>query len=115
MNAETLSHKWDELTDDIKKQWNKFSDEELEDIGGYKDKFLNALQQKYGYAKGVAEDEFEKFMSKHDIDWEHIKDKAANVVKEFPQEFGHFIQSNPYKAVLVALGTGFLLGSLVLR
>ena len=113
--SDILSGNWDELVDDVKKQWNKFSDEELKNIGGYKDKLLDALQEKYGYAKNKAEEEIEKFMEKHDINWMDIKEKTTRFVKDFPKEVGECIEENPFKSVLIALGAGLILGSLVMR
>ncbi len=119
MSTDTLSSKWQDLTGKIKDQWNKFSDAELKDIGGNANDFLTALQKKYGYAEEQAKQHLDKFMKQNnlseDMDWSRMKEGAVRVVQNFPQEFGQFIQSNPCKAVLVALGTGFLLGSFVMR
>lgn len=115
MTTDILSGNWKELSEDFKKQWDKFSDEELSKMGGYKDKVVNALQEKYGYAKNKAQEELDKFMKKHDIDWAGIKEKAARVVQDLPQEVEECIQENPFKSMFIALGAGLLLGAFVLK
>jgi uncharacterized protein YjbJ (UPF0337 family) len=115
MTSDILSGNWKELSDEVKKQWSKLSDEELGEIGGYKDKLLNALQEKYGFAKNKAEEELEKFMKKNDIDWAGIQEKAARIVQDFPQEFEERIHENPFKSIFIAVGAGLLLGALMRR
>jgi uncharacterized protein YjbJ (UPF0337 family) len=115
MNNDILSGDWKTLSEEVKKQWSKLSDEELSDIGGYKDKLLTAIEEKYGYAKNKAEEELEKFMKKNDIDLADIKEKVSRVVQAFPEEVEACIQENPFKSIFIALGAGLLLGSLVLR
>jgi uncharacterized protein YjbJ (UPF0337 family) len=115
MTSDILSGNWKQLSGEIQKQWSKFTDEDLGKIGGYKDKLLGALQEKYGYAKNKAEEELEKFMEKHEIDLMDLKEKATKVVQEFPQQLEECVQENPFKSLLLAVGAGLVLGALFLR
>ena len=65
MNEDILSGKWNQLKGEIKKQWGKLTDDELDMIGGQRDKLLGKMQEKYGYARFDAERELDNFLA----DW----------------------------------------------
>jgi uncharacterized protein YjbJ (UPF0337 family) len=43
-----------------KEWWGKLTDDDLEQAGGKADQLIGLLQQKYGYTREQAEEEFER-------------------------------------------------------
>lgn len=64
MNKEILSGKWNEVCGELKKQWGKLTDNDLEEIHGDNLKLYGKLQQHYGLTKDQIEKELER-MKKH--------------------------------------------------
>src|SRR5665648_346594 len=50
MDWNIIEGKWKELKGHAREQWGKLTDDELEEIGGKKDRLVGKLQQKYGYS-----------------------------------------------------------------
>jgi uncharacterized protein YjbJ (UPF0337 family) len=46
----------------VREQWAKITDDDIESIAGKKDRFLGAIQQRYGYEKEKAESELSRFL-----------------------------------------------------
>ncbi len=61
MNAEQFKGQWKQLKGELRKKWGKFTDDDVEQIGGEKDKLIGKIMQKYGVAKEKAEEQFKKF------------------------------------------------------
>jgi uncharacterized protein YjbJ (UPF0337 family) len=51
MNAEQLKGKWMQFKGELKQQWDKFTDNDLQEIAGNYDKFVGKVQQRYGDKK----------------------------------------------------------------
>ena len=62
MNEDILKGKWKEIKGGVKEKWGKLTDDDLAVVEGNKDKLLGILQQKYGYAKDKAEQEYKDFI-----------------------------------------------------
>lgn len=63
MNWDQIAGKWKEFKGAAREKWGQFTDDELEQLQGKRDKLAGAIQTKYGIAKEEAEkqiDEFEK-------------------------------------------------------
>jgi len=54
MDWNIIEGKWKELKGHAREQWGKLTDDELEEVGGKKDRLVGKLQQKYGYAADEA-------------------------------------------------------------
>ncbi len=54
MNSETLQGKWTEIKGQIRKQWGKLTEDEVEQARGNTQELAGLLQQRYGYAKEEA-------------------------------------------------------------
>ena len=61
MNADTLKGQWHQVKGEIKTQWGKLTDSDLDQISGQSEKLIGKLQERYGYAKDRAENEFNDF------------------------------------------------------
>jgi uncharacterized protein YjbJ (UPF0337 family) len=51
MNAEQLKGKWMQFKGDLKEKWGKFTDNDLQAIGGNYDRFVAKAQERYGDKK----------------------------------------------------------------
>ncbi|MBH0200063.1 MAG: general stress protein CsbD [Nitrospira sp.] len=51
MNADQLQWKWLQFKGDLQKQWSKFTDNDLQEIGENYDKFVGKVQERYGAKK----------------------------------------------------------------
>jgi len=48
MNREQFKGQWNQLKGELKKQWGRFTDDDLMEIEGDYDKFIGSLQERYG-------------------------------------------------------------------
>jgi uncharacterized protein YjbJ (UPF0337 family) len=55
MNWDQIEGKWKQFKGSVKQQWGKVTDDDLDYIGGSRDKFVGKLQERYGLAKEDAE------------------------------------------------------------
>ena len=61
MNKDIAAGKWKELKGKAKEQWGKLTDDELDRAEGRAEQVIGLLQQKYGYAREKAEQEYSRF------------------------------------------------------
>jgi uncharacterized protein YjbJ (UPF0337 family) len=65
MNEDVFSGKWREMRGTLRSWWGRLSDDDLERIGGEKDKLIGAVQEKYGQTREQAEREVERRFSEY--------------------------------------------------
>ncbi len=58
MNKDIFEGKWKEMRGQIKEWWGKLTDDDLEQVAGNTEQIVGLLQQKYGYTRQHAEEEF---------------------------------------------------------
>jgi uncharacterized protein YjbJ (UPF0337 family) len=58
VNKDIFEGKWKEVRGQIKEWWGKLTDDDLEQTGGNAEQIIGLLQQKYGYTRQNAEEEF---------------------------------------------------------
>ncbi len=61
MNWELAERNWAQFRGTVKARWFKFSDEQLEQIGGKRAQLLNSIQETYGIKRADAEREIKVF------------------------------------------------------
>ncbi len=66
MNEEVMKGKWKGIKGGIKEKWGKLTDDDLTQIEGKQEKLLGLLQQRYGYSKEKAEEEYTQFMTRYE-------------------------------------------------
>jgi uncharacterized protein YjbJ (UPF0337 family) len=64
MNKDILQGKRRELKGLVKEQWGKLTDDDLDRIEGHAERLVGLLQQRYGYAKEKAEQEYKRIMER---------------------------------------------------
>jgi len=60
MNRDIFEGKWKQIRGQVREWWGKLTDDELEQAGGKADQLIALLQQKYGYSREQAEQEFDR-------------------------------------------------------
>ncbi len=51
MNSDTFKGQWNQFKGELKRQWGKFTDDDLLQIEGNYDKFIGKVQERYGDKK----------------------------------------------------------------
>lgn len=62
MNRDIFEGKWKEMRGQIREWWGELTDDDLEQAGGKADQLIALLQQKYGYTREKAEQEFDRLL-----------------------------------------------------
>jgi uncharacterized protein YjbJ (UPF0337 family) len=60
MNEDVFAGQWKQMRGELKSWWGKLADDDLDRIGGQKDKLIGLVQEKYGYTRDYAEQEVER-------------------------------------------------------
>jgi uncharacterized protein YjbJ (UPF0337 family) len=60
MNKDIFEGKWKQMRGQIKEWWGELTDDELEQAAGNSEQIVGLLQQKYGYTREHAEEEFNR-------------------------------------------------------
>jgi uncharacterized protein YjbJ (UPF0337 family) len=60
LNKDIFAGKWKEMGGQIKEWWGKLTDDDLDQAGGNADQIVGLIQQKYGYTRQRAEEEFNR-------------------------------------------------------
>jgi len=59
MNKDTFSGQWKQIKGELKKRWGALTDDDLKRAEGDYDKLIGAIQERYGYARERARQEFD--------------------------------------------------------
>ena len=65
MNEDIFKGKWKELKGRVKEKWGNLTDDEVTEVEGKTEKLVGILQEKYGYSRDKAQEEYNKFMDDH--------------------------------------------------
>ena len=63
MNSDTFKGQWHQIKGEVKTQWGKLTDSDMDQIEGQSEKLIGKIQERYGYAKDKAEEEFRNFQA----------------------------------------------------
>lgn len=55
MNWDQVQGKWKQMKGDIRTRWGKLTDDDLQLVGGEKDKLVGLIQERYGVKKDEAQ------------------------------------------------------------
>jgi uncharacterized protein YjbJ (UPF0337 family) len=67
MNQDMFEGKWKEMRGQVKEWWGKLTDDDLQTVDGKADKLIGLLQQRYGYTREKAKEEFNRRLSEAKI------------------------------------------------
>ena len=65
MNEDIFKGKWKELKGRVKEKWGDLTDDDVTAVEGKTEKLVGILQEKYGYSKDKAQEEYNEFMDDH--------------------------------------------------
>ncbi|MBP8947939.1 MAG: CsbD family protein [Candidatus Promineofilum sp.] len=65
MNDDVFGGLWKQLKGQVRQQWGKLTDDDMETIGGSKDEVIGRIQERYGWEREKAEMEVNDFFDKH--------------------------------------------------
>jgi uncharacterized protein YjbJ (UPF0337 family) len=65
MNEDVFKGKWRQLKGEIKSQWGKLTDDDLDRAEGDTEKLVGRVQERYGYQREEAKREVDDFVRRH--------------------------------------------------
>jgi uncharacterized protein YjbJ (UPF0337 family) len=65
MNEDILKGKWKQLKGEVKSQWGKLTDDDLDRAEGDAEKLIGRVQERYGYQRDEAKREVDDFLNRH--------------------------------------------------
>jgi uncharacterized membrane protein YeaQ/YmgE (transglycosylase-associated protein family)/uncharacterized protein YjbJ (UPF0337 family) len=57
-----IERKWEKVRNKIHTRWGKLTDQDIAQINGDHDRFINIIQERYGCAKKEAEDQLQRYL-----------------------------------------------------
>src|SRR5262249_16087954 len=114
MDSNDLQAKWNELKGEIRSQWGKLTDDDIERIAGNKDRLIDMVQERYGYVWDEARQMVDRYLD----DFNGLRSQAADELrsvasKEKLQKVRNdvtaFVRRYPIPSLLIGLGIGYLL------
>ena len=73
MNMEIFEGKWKQMKGEVRAQWGKLTDNDLDQIAGNAEKLVGKVQERYGYARERAEKEVDLWAARREAN------RAANL------------------------------------
>ena len=64
MNEDVLKGKWTQLKGELKSQWGKLTDDDVDRVQGDAEKLIGRVQERYGFAREEAKREVEAFLDR---------------------------------------------------
>jgi uncharacterized protein YjbJ (UPF0337 family) len=61
MNSDIAAGKWKQLKGEVKRQWGKLTDDEIDQIEGNSEKLTGLVQERYGKTRADAEREIKQW------------------------------------------------------
>jgi uncharacterized protein YjbJ (UPF0337 family)/ElaB/YqjD/DUF883 family membrane-anchored ribosome-binding protein len=135
MEADVLQGKWDQIRGDIKKNWAKLTDNDLDVIAGQRDKLEGLIQEKYGYSKAKVRREVDNYIDELDgtmtdvrsrvksavadageklqVGRDRAKEALGNVADKAPEELVYVVQEYPWAILGAMLLVGVVVGLLI--
>jgi uncharacterized protein YjbJ (UPF0337 family) len=65
MNDDVFTGQWKQLRGSLKSWWGRLTDDDLDRVGGQKDRLVGLVQEKYGQTREEAEREVEQRLSEY--------------------------------------------------
>jgi uncharacterized protein YjbJ (UPF0337 family) len=62
MNWERIEGNWEQFKGNVRQKWAKLTDQDVESIGGKKDKLFGLLKERYGIEKDKANHEVDSWL-----------------------------------------------------
>jgi len=105
MQRDTFTGRWNQIREDLKREWTKLTDEDVDQIKGNMAELVSLVQQKYDYTKDQAQQDVTQFLDSHD-------GKAVQIARRLPGDMDREVKRHPWAAIATAIGLGIALGFL---
>jgi uncharacterized protein YjbJ (UPF0337 family) len=69
MNEDILEGKWKQVKGNVKNWWGKLTDDDVDRIEGKSEKLVGLLQERYGWTKERANEEFTTRLAAYDAEF----------------------------------------------
>jgi uncharacterized protein YjbJ (UPF0337 family) len=69
MNWDRIKGNWKQVTGNVKSQWGKLTDDDLDVVAGHRDQLAGKIQERYGIAKDEAEKQLAAWQDKASDSW----------------------------------------------
>ena len=69
MNWEQIQGNWKQVTGKVHEQWGKLTDDDIDVVAGRREQLAGKIQERYGIAKDVAEQQLKDWEAKADDAW----------------------------------------------
>ena len=67
MNTDVLKGKWTQLKGEVRSQWGKLTDDDLDVIEGDFEKLAGRIQERYGYERERARQDINDWLDRHPV------------------------------------------------
>jgi uncharacterized protein YjbJ (UPF0337 family) len=67
MNSDVLKGKWLQLKGEIKSQWGRLTDDDLDIVKGDMEQLIGKVQERYGYERERAKQEVDEYFKRHPV------------------------------------------------
>ncbi len=67
MNEDVFEGMWKQIKGSVREWWGDLTDDDVEQIGGKKDRLLGALQERYGWSRERAMTEVDNRLREHEM------------------------------------------------
>ena len=64
MNWDQIEGNWKQFKGSAREQWGKLTDDDLDVIGGKRDKLVGKIQERYGIARDTSEKQIEDYRTR---------------------------------------------------
>jgi uncharacterized protein YjbJ (UPF0337 family) len=114
MNSDVLEGRWQQLKGEVRSRWGKLTDDDIEKIGGNKDKLIGAVQERYGYIWDEARQMVDRYLDEPG----DLKSKATAALRavtskdnlqKVTSDVAELVRRYPIPSLLIGLGVGYLL------
>jgi uncharacterized protein YjbJ (UPF0337 family) len=64
INKDILMGKWKQLKGQVRQQWGKLTDDQVERVGGRYEELVGMIQERYGYTRDQAQQQVDDFLKR---------------------------------------------------
>jgi len=82
MNWDQVEGKWKQMRGEAKTRWGKLTDDDLDVVGGQRDKLVGRVQERYGIAKDQAQSEVDDWNKSLRDENDALRERGAESQKE---------------------------------
>ncbi len=89
INSDILDGRWKQMRGELRAWWGRLTNDDLEHIGGQRDKLIGRLQERYGYTRERAQQEVERRLREYGVRTDASSPSGTNpATGTSPQEVG---------------------------